>query len=188
MGLIMRNFLESSSKIKKINLEYNELFALGTDYIAQGIRSSNSLKGLNIRGNAIRDEGAECLAEAILRNNQIEELDISLNEITPLGQARKVFVQRNKKVKYIQCFCLDISDIVGLSGLQYLNISKNLLGDESIIYLADSLKKYEDSCRLNKIDFSSCRIGDGGILYFLEKTEGLMNLQFVKLMFYSLTQ
>lgn len=188
MGLILRSFLETSSKIKRINLEYNELFALGTDYIAQGIRISNTIRSLNIRGNAIRDEGAECLAEALLRNGQIEELDISLNEITPLGQARRYFFfsffyiflynfQTTILKNTFFLFFLDISDIVALSGLQYLNISKNLLGDESIIYLADCLKKYEDSCRLNKIDFSSCRIGDGGILYFLEKTEGLTNLQ-----------
>tara|TARA_B110000503_G_C6753224_1_gene252467 strand:- start:97 stop:258 length:162 start_codon:yes stop_codon:yes gene_type:complete len=50
-----------------------------------------------------------------------------------------------------------------------LNISKNVLGDESIIMLADSFFDYE-GCFLKKIDFSGCRVGDSGLIYFLDKS------------------
>jgi len=47
-------------------------------------------------------------------------------------------------------------------------MSKNLLGDESLISIVDCMDNYPDGCILENIDISSCRIGDDGILYFLE--------------------
>jgi hypothetical protein len=48
-------------------------------------------------------------------------------------------------------------------------LNKNLLGDESLISLVDCMENYPGGkCLLKHIDFSSCRIGDDGILYFLE--------------------
>ena len=52
-----------------------------------------------------------------------------------------------------------------------LNISKNLLGDDALIFIADALNKYLEMVKLKKIDFSSSRVGDAGLIYFLEKTE-----------------
>lgn len=47
-------------------------------------------------------------------------------------------------------------------------MSKNLLGDESLISIVDCMENYPEGCILESIDISSCRIGDDGILYFLE--------------------
>lgn len=153
IGLILKSFLDTSHNIKKINFEFNELFQTGTELIALGLKSSASLISLNLRGNAIRDEGLESLADALSDNNILEELDVSLNEITQIG-------------------VLAISEVLGYSNLKVLNLSKNLLGDESMVYLADGLRKNEKGGSLEKIDVSSSRVGDNGILYFLEKTEG----------------
>lgn len=155
IGLILKSFLDTSHNIKHLNLEFNELFQTGTEMISLGLKNSNSLISLNLRGNAIRDEGLESLADALSENHFLEELNISLNEITHVG-------------------IMSLAEVLGESNLKVLNISKNLLGDESLVYLADGLRKNEKEAVLEKIDFSSSRIGDNGILYFLEKTEGFL--------------
>ena len=152
IGLIIKSFLDTTQNIKKLNFEFNELFQTGTEMIALGLKNSMSLISLNLRGNAIRDEGLESLADALSENHVLEELDISLNEITHTG-------------------IISLADVLGQSNLKILNLSKNLLGDESLVFLADGLRKSERGAALEKIDVSSSRIGDNGILYFLEKTE-----------------
>ena len=71
-----------------------------------------------------------------------------------------------------------MAEVLPRSNIRILDISKNYLGDDSLIYLADNLLKYEEICPLNKIDFSTSRVGDNGILYFLEKVQNLPNLQY----------
>jgi hypothetical protein len=51
-------------------------------------------------------------------NNALEEIDVSLNEITPIG------------ITYL-------ADALPFSAIKILNLSKNLLGDESLIIIAD---------------------------------------------------
>lgn len=99
----MKKFLETSKKLKKLNLEYNELLSVGVDFIAQvkslklkfnilkkALPSAKNLIYLNLKGNAIRDEGLEMLSQALLNANYLEELDISVNEITPIGISSQI--------------------------------------------------------------------------------------------------
>lgn len=162
IGVIIKSFLDTSQNIRKLNFEFNELFQTGAEMISLGLKGSASLISLNLRGNAIRDEGLESLAEALSENHILEELDVSLNEITQAG-------------------VLSLAEIIASSNLRVLNLSKNLLGDEALVYLADGMRKSEKGGILEKIDVSSSRIGDSGILYFLEKTEGAeFSLKFIK--------
>lgn len=101
-----------------MNLEYNELLASGVEHLANGLASSNRLISLNLKGNGIRDEGLEILSRALYDNKNLEDLDVSLNEITPIG------------IQYLA------ESLVSCS-IKTLNLSKNLLGDESLIIIAD---------------------------------------------------
>ena len=65
----------------------------------------------------------------------------------------------------------DIAEILPRTGVRYFNISKNFLGDEAFKQYADRILEYHEECRLTKMDFSSCRIGDEGILHFLKALE-----------------
>ena len=57
-------------------------------------------------------------------------------------------------------------------------MSKNLLGDESLISIVDCMDNYPGRCLLESIDISSCRIGDDGLLYFLESLKEDSTIQF----------
>ena len=78
----------------------------------------------------------------MIDNYTLEELDISLNEITPVG------------ISYL-------AEVLPVSGIRSLNLSKNLLGDESLIIIAD---KAEDAgeMKLSKLEINSSRIADAG--------------------------
>lgn len=80
----------------------------------------------------------------LIENYILEDLDISLNEITPIG------------ISYL-------AEVLPLSGIKSLNLSKNLLGDESLIIIAD---KAEDAgeMKLSKLEINSSRIADAGIV------------------------
>lgn len=67
-----------------------------------------------------------------------------MNEITPVGMAY-------------------LAEVVPTSKITYLNLSKNLLGDESIMLLVDRICEYKTSCKMQRLDISSCRVGDVGV-------------------------
>ncbi len=85
IGTHLQEFLETSKKIKRLDLEFNELLPKGVKPLSEGLVYNTSLKHLNLRGNAIRDEGLELIALALGENQTLESLNISLNEITPFG-------------------------------------------------------------------------------------------------------
>lgn len=131
-------YIQGNRNLKRLNLEYNELGPKGVEYIAQGIiYQQGGLVSLNLRGNGIRDRGLEILAEAINDSETLEELDIALNDLTPEG---------------IQFLARILPD----SQLKVLNLSRNLLGDESLIMLCNNRS-------LEKLDVSTSKISDKGV-------------------------
>jgi len=68
-----------------------------------------------------------------------------------------------------------LAQVINTTDIKILNLSKNNLGDESIIMLADSLFDFE-GCGMQKIDFSSCRVGDSGLIYLLDKSNASPDL------------
>lgn len=84
------------------------------------------------------------LSQAILQNESLEELDLSLNELTPVGL----------------CY---LSEVLPTSAIRILNLAKNLLGDESLIMIANKIEQFKDQSRLERIDVSSSRLADKGV-------------------------
>lgn len=72
----------------------------------------------------------------------LEELDVSLNEITPIG------------ISYL-------AEALPFSGIKILNISKNLLGDESLMIIADKAEGAENM-KLERLEINSSRVADAG--------------------------
>lgn len=60
-----------------------------------------------------------------------------------------------------------------------LNISKNLLGDESLMIIADKAECAENM-KLQIIEINSSRIADAGISKNFNKTRALNNLKLLK--------
>jgi Ran GTPase-activating protein (RanGAP) involved in mRNA processing and transport len=160
IGPALKEYLEKNQNLKKLNLEYNELLATGVEHLANGLASSQRLMSLNLKGNGIRDEGLEILSRALYDNKTLEELDVSLNEITPVG------------IQYL-------AESLISCNIKTLNLSKNLLGDESLIIIADCATGTEGLV-LQKLDISSSRISDNGILHFLERLDYFEKLRVIK--------
>ena len=78
-------------------------------------------------------------------NKVLEELDVSLNEITPIG------------ISYL-------AEVLPGSGIKTLNLSKNLLGDESLMIISEKAEGAIDM-KLQKIDINSSRVSDAGKIY-----------------------
>ena len=73
---------------------------------------------------------------------------------------------------------LDLCTILPNTRIKKLVMNKNLLGDESLISIVDCMQNYPNGhCIIEYIDISSCRIGDDGILYFLESLDESSSIQ-----------
>ena len=62
VGKPLAKLLKSSTVIKKMYLEFNELMVPGAKWIAKGLTHNKTLEVLNIKGNIIGDEGMILIA------------------------------------------------------------------------------------------------------------------------------
>jgi Ran GTPase-activating protein (RanGAP) involved in mRNA processing and transport len=171
IGLFLKGYFDSNKLIKRLNLEMNELTAEGVKTLCKGVQNSK-LASLNIKGNAIKDQGAIYLADLYDTGcsclESLEELDISSNDITPEG-----FVHLGR--------------MLAKSKLKNLNISKNLMGDEGLMMLVDTVEASENIILLNRLDISSCKVSDKvinyltqGIIRLIEGLECMVELQHIR--------
>lgn len=64
-----------------------------------------------------------------------------------------------------------LADVLPFTKLKKLYLSKNILGDEALIFLGNSMKFNANNIFLIKLDISQSRISDNGIIYFVEKIQ-----------------
>ena len=162
VGKPLAKLLKTSSVIKKMYLEFNELMVAGAKWIAKGMQQNTSLEVLNIKGNIIGDDGLILIAQAIRDAPHLKELDVSLNEIGPTG---------------FQALC----DQLPNSQIQILCCNKNFLGDEVLAYFANIISDQTSQTKLKKFDFSSCRLNDTGLIYLINALQHNKNISSVKL-------
>lgn len=70
--------------------------------------------------------------------------------------------------------------IVNCCQLKALNLSKNLLGDEGVMELVDSLKDAPAGEIMEKLDFSGCKVSDKGFMHIVENLQFLTELKYLK--------
>ena len=161
-GPALEKLLQTSNSIQKIKLEYNELQPEGIERMANGISANTSLRILNLKGNILGDDGTFHLVSALQGNETIRELNIGVNEIGPLGAS-------------------SIAEVLPMTSITNLNISKNFLGDEALINFANSVCNEDLGCKLKYADFSSCRLNDRGVEYFFQMIESNKHLTHIKM-------
>lgn len=151
IGSFLRTYFDANKQIRRLNFEMNELTSEGVKTLCRGIQNSR-LAFLNLRGNVIKDQGAIYLAELYDTGSEcldsLEELDVSSNDITPEG-----FVHLGR--------------MLAKSKLKYLNVSKNLMGDEGLAELMDAVEQSENRLLLNRLDIGSCKVADKGLIRLL---------------------
>lgn len=130
--------------------------------MANGISANTSLRILNLKGNILGDDGTFHLVSALQGNETIRELNIGVNEIGPLGAS-------------------SIAEVLPMTSITNLNISKNFLGDEALINFANSVCNENLGCKLKYADFSSCRLNDRGVEYFFQMIESNKHLTHIKM-------
>jgi len=65
VGKPLAKLLKSSTTLKKLYIDFNELMVPGAKWIAKGLRTNQSLEVLNIKGNIIGDDGCVLIAQAL---------------------------------------------------------------------------------------------------------------------------
>lgn len=120
---------------------------------------SKSLQKLDVSGNSLGDDGLRILLRAICDHTSLTDLRISYNDISPLGAA-------------------DFIDVLPSTKLTKIDISQNIIEDESLIMLGD-LYRNNIPLELTTIKLSSCRVNDVGFLYLIESVENASYLKYL---------
>ena len=94
--------------------------ATGAELVAKGLQGNQSLRSLSLKANGIQDQGVVYLADSLRYNQVLTRLDLSQNEVTSEG------VQH-------------LAGVLNTTAVAQLLLSKNTLGDQSMILLGDSL-------------------------------------------------
>lgn len=102
-------------------------------------------------GNNIGDKGLKVLLRGVEKHPSLRELKVGFNEVTAIGGAF-------------------IMDVLPKSNLTTLDLSRNVIEDETLIMLGD-LYKNDARIKLTSLNISSCHISDVGLLYFVESIE-----------------
>ena len=123
--------LLNNTKVKEIDLSYNDLSASDAIAIFEGMKSISDLVAIDISHNMITDEATDSIADVLLCNTKLKELDVSHNNFSASG-AVKIF----KGMKTI-------------SSLEIINISHNMITDEAADHIATILSRNNNLQVLN---------------------------------------
>ena len=163
--------------IKIINFSFNFNISLpGYEALCQGFKKLPNLSRLILSSNNISDKAFEYIYNIFDKCKNFSYIDMSVNNITSSGFTNFCLslTKNDIKIKEIDFYCNKINND-GFKTLceeaknntfiylQKLNLSKNLLGNESMKDFSVFYPKFES---LVEADFSYNNLGDEIILYF----------------------
>lgn len=164
VGPTLRKYVEANRNLRRINLEFNELQAEGAETFFEGAVNS-LLEEVNLRGNAIGDRGLARIEHVFnfmdRSMENLKVLNLASNEITQAGVGPLV-------------------TIVRCARLRTLNLSRNLLADEGVIELVDSLRESAAGEILERLDFSGCKVSDRGFMHLVENLNSMAELRHLR--------
>ena len=169
--------LKNFPNIKVINFSFNYNISLpGYEALSAGFKNLPNLTKLILSSNNISDKAFEYIYNIFDKCKNFSYIDMSVNNITNYGFSNFCIslTKNGIKIKEMDFYCNKISN-EGFKTLceeaknntfiylQKLNLSKNLLGNESMKDFSVFYPKFE---RLNEVDFSFNNLGDEMITYF----------------------
>ena len=172
--------LNNFQNIKIINFSYNYISLPAYEALCQGFKKLNNLSKLILSSNNITDKAFEYVNNIFEKCKNLNYIDMSINNITDTGFSNFCLsLTKNEiKMKEIDFYCNKIGNegfktfceeakIDTFTYLQKLNLSKNLLGNESMKNFSIVFAKFEN---LIDVNFSFNKFGDEIILYFNPQT------------------
>ena len=172
--------LNNFQNIKIINFSYNYISLPAYEALCEGFKKLNNLSKLILSSNNITDKAFEYVNNIFEKCKNLNYIDMSINNITDTGFSNFCLsLTKNEiKMKEIDFYCNKIGNegfktfceeakIDTFTYLQKLNLSKNLLGNESMKNFSIVFAKFEN---LIDVNFSFNKFGDEIILYFNPQT------------------
>lgn len=139
--------------ITQLDLSCNSLTSLSLSNIVPRL---NRISKLELQNNEIKDEGAIFLSKIIVQLKDLKFLNVSNNKFTSEGGVALAFSLSN-------------------SSLEYLDLAKNALKDETALAFSQALSS---DARLKCLNLSHCQIADPGAIEILSRgcSLNLLNL------------
>lgn len=148
--LLLCELLKKNNEIRTIDLEGNNISAVGAKSLAEALRSNTSLRHLLLSDNNIGDEGVKALSSSLLVHYRLTSLSLSANAIGPDGC--KAFLNALKESR-------DAPDSDRPRDFPVIDLSFNPIGDTGISVLAALCEKNPS---IRKLRLSSTDLTDSG--------------------------
>ncbi len=135
------NFVLENDNFNSLNLDFNQIDAVGAKNLNTAIRASRNLKSLSLAFNQLGNKGVKIITEGIIKNQSLLHLNISGNQITTDGT---YFISKMLKKN---------------NSLKSLDLKWNFLTKRGVIKIANALKKNKS---LNILNLEHNNIDDQG--------------------------
>ena len=144
-GLEIINNYKISSKISNLNISNNPISTNGIIILASNMKSFPNLISLNIAYCGFEFKGFQTLLKSVQYMKKLENLNVSGNNL-------------RTEIFYI------LKEYFSVFGVRYLNLSRCLLGDNGVFYLAECISSNES---LKYLNISGNSISDYGFKGFI---------------------
>ena len=176
--------LLNNTKLKEIDLSYNDLSASDAIAIFEGMKNISNLVAIDISHNMITDEATDSIANVLRCNTKLKKLDVNHNNFSASGAVN--FFKGMKNISSLETLNIShnmITDeaaesIVTIlshnSNLQILNISSNYLRSAGCAKILSGIKNIVS---LTELDISCNKVGNNNAsCLFLSSQSEELNL------------
>jgi len=165
-SMVLAEILKQN-RLKSMLLSANQLGCQGAIILAEGLKQNTSLEVLEIARNGCGDEGINAICKAIRQHPNIRSLNFAQNTILDKHPEAWLSLKKVTKLEYLDLSknqvgdrsCFTLKQLLEESNLKHLNLASNQLNDESVIELCSGLKSSE----LLSLDLSNNKFNFEGI-------------------------
>ncbi|KAF0989674.1 hypothetical protein HZS_6674 [Henneguya salminicola] len=152
---ILMKGIFSTSKIEEFYLSENKISSNDCSYIAEMIKVNKHLRVLDLENNSIQDLGLKYIFNSLVEScaTRLESLQLWNTGITSLG------------MQYLAPYLMSDKFSKESISLRSLNIGKNKIGDEGLLFIKSALIQ---NTSLERLGLASTRLSPSGIITLAE--------------------
>jgi len=165
--------LKVNRTVTSLTLSCNDILQLGAESIAEMVKVNTTIQHLDMYGCKLSERGSSAILEALCENSTVSYLEMDRNILATAGElsaahliASKTSTLRTLNLSQSRCRCRELlRSLAKNSSLRSLDLSYNIMDEESVNLLCAALKTNQT---LQKLNLSHCRLNENAAKRILQ--------------------